>query len=78
MRVDADVFADMMNRVYLKEYVSVINRAVERSGHALAEMDFVLMNQVKASLRQHILETIGMPQGHTYISLGEYGHFCDC
>lgn len=74
VRVDADVFADLMNRVYLKEYVSVINRAVERSGHALAEMEFVLMNQVKASLRQHILETIGMPQGHTYISLGEYGH----
>lgn len=36
VRVDGDVFADLMNRVYLKEYVSVINRAVERSGHALA------------------------------------------
>ena len=74
VRVDGDVFADLMNRVYLKEYVSVINRAVERSGHTLAEMEFILMNQVKASLRQHILDTIGMPQGHTYISLNEYGH----
>ena len=74
VRVDADAFADVINRVYLKEYVSVINRAVERSGHALAEMEFMLMNQVKTSLRQHILDTIGMPQDHTYISLDEYGH----
>jgi 3-oxoacyl-[acyl-carrier-protein] synthase-3 len=74
VRVDSDVFADLMNRVYLKEYVSVINRAVERSGHTLAEMEFILMNQVKASLREHILDTIGMPQGHTYISLDQYGH----
>ena len=73
-RVDAEVFADLMNRVYLKEYVSVINRAVERCGHTLAEMEFILMNQVKVSLRQHILDTIGMPQDHTYISLDEYGH----
>jgi 3-oxoacyl-[acyl-carrier-protein] synthase-3 len=74
VRVDADAFADVINRVYLKEYVSVINRAVERSGHALAEMEFMLMNQVKTSLRQHILDTIGMPHDHTYISLDEYGH----
>jgi 3-oxoacyl-[acyl-carrier-protein] synthase-3 len=73
-RVDAEVFADLIDRVYLNEYVSVINRAVQRSGHALAEMDFILMNQVKASLREHILETIAMPQDHTYISLDEYGH----
>ena len=66
VRVDGDVFADLMNRVYLKEYVSVINRAVERSGHTLAEMEFIRMNQVKTSLRQHILDTIGMPQGHSY------------
>ena len=72
--VDAEVFADLINRVYLKEYVSVINRAVERSGHALAEMDYIVMNQVKTSLREHILDTIGMPQDHTYISLDEYGH----
>ena len=74
VRVDGDVFADLINRVYLKEYVSVINRAVERSGHVLADMEFILMNQVKASLREHILDTIGMPQDHTYISLDEYGH----
>ena len=73
-RVDAEVFADLINRVYLKEYVLVIDRAVERSGHGLAEMEFILMNQVKTSLRKNILETIGMPQDHTYVSLDEYGH----
>lgn len=74
VRVDAEAFADLINRVYLKEYVSVINRAVQRSGHELAEMEFILMNQVKASLRERILEAIGMPPDHTYVSLDEYGH----
>jgi 3-oxoacyl-[acyl-carrier-protein] synthase-3 len=29
---------------------------------------------VKASLREHILDSIGLPQDHTYITLDEYGH----
>jgi 3-oxoacyl-[acyl-carrier-protein] synthase-3 len=38
------------------------------------------MNQVKNSLRAHILEGIGMPQSHTYISMDEFGHIgpADC
>jgi 3-oxoacyl-[acyl-carrier-protein] synthase-3 len=43
-------------------------------------MDYILMNQVKSSLRTHILEGVGMPESHTYISMGEFGHIgpADC
>jgi 3-oxoacyl-[acyl-carrier-protein] synthase III len=73
-KVDPDRFADMINRVYLKEYIDVIRLAVSRSGHEIQDMDFILMNQVKNSLRAHILEEIEMPQDHTYVSLIEFGH----
>jgi hypothetical protein len=32
-KVDPEKFADLINRVYLKEYVDVIKLAVSRSGH---------------------------------------------
>jgi len=73
-KVDPEKFADLINRVYLKEYVDVIKLAVRRSGHDMQDMDFILMNQVKNSLRAHILEGIEMPQDHTYVSLIEFGH----
>jgi 3-oxoacyl-[acyl-carrier-protein] synthase-3 len=79
-KVDASAFAQLIDQVYLKEYLAVIKKALERSGHSISEMEYILMNQVKNSLRTHILEGIGMPQSHTYISMGEFGHIgpADC
>jgi 3-oxoacyl-[acyl-carrier-protein] synthase-3 len=79
-KVDASAFAQLIDQVYLKEYPAVIKRALERSGHSISEMEFILMNQIKKTLRTHILEGIGMPQSHTYISLDEFGHIgpADC
>jgi 3-oxoacyl-[acyl-carrier-protein] synthase III len=73
-KVDTESFANLINRVYLKEYIAVIKKAAERSGHDLADMEYILMNQIKASLREHILDGIGMPQDHTFITLDEFGH----
>jgi 3-oxoacyl-[acyl-carrier-protein] synthase III len=38
------------------------------------------MNAVKHSLRAHILESIGVPESHTYISIDKFGHWgpADC
>lgn len=79
-KVDSAAFANLIDKVYLKEYLAVINKALERSGHTVSEMEFILMNQVKNSLRAHILEGIGMPEDHTYVSLDEFGHMgpADC
>lgn len=79
-RVDEDAFAKLINQIYLKEYLSVMNKALERSGHIASEIEYVLMNQIKNSLRIHIMEGIGIPEDHTYISMGEFGHIgpADC
>ncbi|QWD91582.1 3-oxoacyl-[acyl-carrier-protein] synthase III C-terminal domain-containing protein [Polynucleobacter sp. MWH-Braz-FAM2G] len=73
-KVDVAAFANLIDKVYLKKYLAVINKALERSGHAVSEIDFVLMNQIKSSLRDHIMEGIGIPQDHTYITMDEFGH----
>jgi 3-oxoacyl-[acyl-carrier-protein] synthase-3 len=79
-KVDSSTFAHLIDQVYLKEYLAVIKRALDRSGHSILEMDFILMNQVKNTLRTHILEGIGMSESQTYISLDEFGHIgpADC
>jgi len=79
-KVDAEAFANLIDKVYLKEYLAVIKRALERSGHSVTEMEYILMNQVKHSLRTHILQGIGMPEDHTYVSMDEFGHIgpADC
>lgn len=63
-----------MNKVYLKEYVSVIKLAAKRSGHSLSEMQYIVMNQIKKSLRDGIMASIEMPTDHTFVSLSEFGH----
>lgn len=73
-KVDAGAFAELINKIYVKEYLAVIKKALERSGHSVSEMDYILMNQIKSSLRTQIMEGIDMPQSHTYISLDEFGH----
>ncbi|MFO7746186.1 MAG: 3-oxoacyl-[acyl-carrier-protein] synthase III C-terminal domain-containing protein [Orrella sp.] len=73
-RVDAEKFAELVNKVYLKEYVSVIKLAAKRSGHSLSEMQYIVMNQIKKSLRDGIMASIEMPTDHTFVSLSEFGH----
>lgn len=72
--VDIEKFTDLIDKVYLKEYLAVINKALERSGHTHLEIDYVLMNQVKSSLRDHIMESLGMPKDKTYVTMDEFGH----
>jgi 3-oxoacyl-[acyl-carrier-protein] synthase-3 len=79
-KVDAAAFANLIDKVYLKEYLAVIKRALERSGHGVSEMEYILMNQVKHTLRSNIMQGIDMPEDHTYISMDEFGHIgpADC
>jgi 3-oxoacyl-[acyl-carrier-protein] synthase-3 len=71
---DKQLFADLINKTYLTEYLKVINKALERSGHDLCDIDFLLLNQIKSSLRDDLLNKLGVPITNTYISLQEYGH----
>ncbi len=78
--VDELAFATLVNQIYLKEYLSVMNKALDRSGMMASQIEYVLMNQIKNSLRIHIMNGMGIPEDHTYISMGEFGHIgpADC
>lgn len=73
-RVDSRAFAELINRVYLDAYERVIQRACQLSGHSIHEIDYLLMNQIKASLRDALMDRIGLPSDKTYNSLVEMGH----
>jgi len=73
-QVDPTQFAELINKVYTKEYIAVIHLAAQRSRHPLSDMKYIVMNQIKKTLRDSILDSIGMPHDHTYISLTEFGH----
>ena len=73
-QVDSVQFAALINKVYLKEYISVIEMAVKRSRHKVSDMNYIVMNQIKKTLRNDILDAIQLPHDHTYISLTEFGH----
>ncbi|HWQ19730.1 MAG TPA: 3-oxoacyl-[acyl-carrier-protein] synthase III C-terminal domain-containing protein [Methanotrichaceae archaeon] len=59
---------------YLHNYVSVISKAVERSGHSLEDIDMLFTNQVKKSLLNDILQSMNLTEDRTMVSIKEYGH----
>lgn len=73
-RVDGKQFADLINRIYLDAYTQVIERACQLSGHTIHEIDYLLMNQIKASLRDKLMTRLQLPSSKTYNSLIEMGH----
>lgn len=72
--VDSKEFGDLINRVYLDAYTQVIERACQLSGHTIHDIDYLLMNQIKASLRDDLMARLGLPPQTTYDSLTEMGH----
>ena len=64
----------ILSQTYLYNYVKVISRAVEKSGYSLEDIDFLFTNQVKKSLLNDILQSVGLKEDKTMISIREYGH----
>jgi 3-oxoacyl-[acyl-carrier-protein] synthase-3 len=60
--------------VYLSNYAQVIQRAVEKSGFAMADIDFAILNQNFEKLILAILENMGWTREQTWWSLTENGH----
>ena len=64
----------ILSLTYLENYVKVITRAVERSGHSLKDIDFLFTNQVKRSLSRDIFQSVGLKEENTVSSIRDYGH----
>lgn len=64
----------ILSEVYLENYQKVIHKSLAKSGYSIEDIDFLFTNQVKRSLLQKILESLGLNKDKTLISLEENGH----
>ena len=64
----------ILSNVYLENYKLVIEKSLKKSGYFIADVDYLFTNQVKKSLSKRILESLGLTDEQTFMSLPEYGH----
>ena len=64
----------ILSDVYLKNYGKVIHKSLEKSGYSINQLDFLVTNQVKKRLSKQIIDSLGLTNEQTFISLPEYGH----
>ncbi len=65
---------NILSDVYLENYQKVIHKSLAKSGYSIDNVNFLFTNQVKKSLLQRILESLGLSNEQTFISLPENGH----
>lgn len=64
----------VLSEIYLINYEKVIQKSLQKSGYSIKDINFLLINQVKKGLSKQILETLGLKDEQTFVSLSEYGH----
>ncbi len=65
---------NILSDVYLENYQKVIHKSLAKSGYSIDNVDFLFTNQVKKSLLQKIIESLGLNNEQTFTSLSENGH----
>lgn len=74
-RIDDPVrFDDVLHRIYVDRYVDVVTRALERSGHRLDEISFLLTNQLAVGVTAEIFRRLGVDPARSMRSLDTVGH----
>ncbi|MEA5596228.1 3-oxoacyl-[acyl-carrier-protein] synthase III C-terminal domain-containing protein [Rivularia sp. UHCC 0363] len=63
-----------LSELYLENYQKVIHSSLRKSAYSIENVDFLFTNQVKKSLSIKILESLGLSNEQTFISLPEHGH----
>lgn len=71
---DPDDFSTRMSAIYLENYTAVVHRALEHAGRTIADVDAVIINQIKPSLRDAVLDSLGVERSRTVATITEYGH----
>jgi 3-oxoacyl-[acyl-carrier-protein] synthase-3 len=75
LRVDDPAGLDQIfSRIYLKNYLYIINEALRKSGYSSRDIDHLFMNQVKRSLTANIMAGLSLDPVRTMITMKEYGH----
>ncbi len=70
---DHESMKERLAEVSLANFLSVADRALDRSGYDRSDLDFVALTHMKRSFHEFLLEELGVgPEGGFY--LDEYGH----
>lgn len=64
----------ILSDVYLQNYSKVIHKSLQKSGYSISKLDFLVTNQVKKSLSKQIIDSLGLTNEQTFVSLPKYGH----
>ena len=65
----------ILTDLYFENYGKAVQKSLHKSGYSISEIDFLFINQVKKSFSQKFLNSLGLTDEQTLISLPEYGHF---
>lgn len=71
---DPEALDAVFSRTYLKNYVRVIQDALECSGYTVHDIDHLFMNQVKRSITDSLMGELGLQESQTIRTMQDYGH----
>jgi 3-oxoacyl-[acyl-carrier-protein] synthase-3 len=71
---DPDDFTTRMSAIYLENYTAVVHRALDHADRTIGDVDAVIINQVKPSLRDAVLDTLGIDRSRTVTTITHFGH----
>ena len=71
--MDPEGMKQRLEQKSMDNFIKVIVRAVEKSGHATSDIDYLSILHMKRSAHDYVLNTLGLTDEQSYY-LSEYGH----
>jgi len=71
---DPKALDGIFSHTYLKNYVTVIHDALEKSGYSVQDINHIFTNQVKKSITDGLLGELRLSEAQTMRTMREYGH----
>jgi 3-oxoacyl-[acyl-carrier-protein] synthase-3 len=67
-------FTMRLSAGYVENYAHAVERALEHAGRTASDVDLVVINQLKPSLRDAIMDRLGIARDNAVVFIQEYGH----
>jgi 3-oxoacyl-[acyl-carrier-protein] synthase-3 len=71
---DPDDFTARLGSGYVEHYGLALQRALDHAGRRAQDVDVVVINQLKPSLRDAVMDRLGIARDRAVVFIDEYGH----
>ena len=71
---DPDGFTARLGEGYVEHYGLAVQRALDHAGRRAADVDVVVINQLKPSLRDAVMDRLGVDRDRAVVFIDRYGH----